>query len=75
MFVLWNPFSVSKWSADDQRRLLYNAVTRSMHNCMVLILGDENKARNDPVLALLGPPEPAFPAKPRTKKRTKKAGK
>jgi hypothetical protein len=43
---------------------------------MVLFLGDMNKARDDPVLALLGPPEPAFPAKTKTRKRTtKKAGK
>jgi hypothetical protein len=72
VFVLWNPFSVCKWNTDDQRRLLYNAITRSKNNCMVLVLGNEDKARNDPVLALLGPPEPAFPAKIKAGKRTTK---
>lgn len=76
VFLLWNPFSVGKWNANEQRRLLYNAITRSRNNCMVLVLGNENKVRNDPVLALLGPPEPAFPAKTKIRKRTKiKSGK
>jgi len=75
VFVLWNPFSVGRWNADDQRRLLYNAVTRSRNNCTVLVLGNEDKVRNDPVLTLLGPPEPAFPARIKTRKRTaNKAG-
>ncbi|MFC1633579.1 UvrD-helicase domain-containing protein [Planctomycetota bacterium] len=73
VFILWNPFSVRKWNSEDQRRLLYNAITRSAHYCMVLVLGDENKARKDPVLALLGPPESAFSQKKTKKeKRTKR---
>lgn len=76
VFVLWNPFSVGKWNADEQRRLLYNAVTRSKHNCAVLAVGTEDKVRNDPVLALVGEPVPAVPPKTKTgKRRTKKARK
>jgi superfamily I DNA/RNA helicase len=67
VFVLWT-YKLPP-DVDQQRRLLYNAVTRSKRNCMVLVLGDENRARNDPVLSLLGPPEPAFRAK--AKKRAK----
>ncbi len=63
VFVLW-PYKVPPDVA-LRRRLLYNAVTRSRRNCMVLVLGNEDRARNDPVLGLLGPPEPAF--KPRTR--------
>lgn len=73
VFILWTyklPPDVTQ-----QRRLLYNAVTRSKQNCMVLVLGNENRVRKDPVLALLGPPEPAFPVKTKTRKRTtRKAG-
>lgn len=68
VFVLW-PYRVPSDVA-QRRRLLYNAVTRSRRNCMVLVQGDENRARNDPVLALLGPPEPAFKPNPTAKKRT-----
>lgn len=64
--ILWNPFSVGKWNADEQRRLLYNAVTRSRKNCIVLVMGNEKNVRNDPVLSLLGPPESAFPEKIKT---------
>jgi hypothetical protein len=73
VFVLW-PYSVPSDVA-QRRRLLYNAVTRSRRNCMVLVLGDENRARNDPVLALLGPSEPAFkPSRKARKRTTTKAG-
>ena len=68
VFVLW-PYTVPP-AVVQRRRLLYNAVTRSKKNCVVLVLGNENRARNDPVLALLGPPEPAFLPKTRTRKRT-----
>ena len=73
VFVLW-PYSVPSDVA-QRRRLLYNAVTRSRRNCMVLVQGDENRARNDPVLALLGPPEPAFKSNRTARKRAgNKAG-
>jgi len=73
VFVLW-PYRVPPDVA-QRRRLLYNAVTRSRRNCMVLVQGDENRALNDPVLALLGPPEPAFkPNRTARKRTTTKAG-
>lgn len=73
VFVLW-PYKVPRDVA-QQRRLLYNAVTRSRQNCMVLVHGDEHRALNDPVLGLLGPPEPAFRPKSKARKRTmSKAG-
>lgn len=73
VFVLW-PYKVPPDVA-QRRRLLYNAVTRSRRNCIVLVLGNEDRARNDPVLGLLGSAEPAFPAKTRKSKRaTSKAG-
>lgn len=74
VFVLW-PYRIPSDVA-LQRRLLYNAITRSRQNCMVLVHGDENRARNDPVLALLGPPEPAFrPNRAVTKRTTTKTRK
>ncbi|MGD0885516.1 MAG: ATP-dependent helicase [Thermodesulfovibrionales bacterium] len=54
---------------EQQRRLLYNAVTRAKQNCMLLVLGDVNRARTDPVLTLLGTPQPAFPQRLRPRKR------
>jgi hypothetical protein len=67
VFVLWNPHTVGKWSPDEQRRLLYNAITRAKKACMVLVLGDLKAAQSDPVLSLLGTPERAFPKEPTTK--------
>jgi hypothetical protein len=73
VFVFW-PYKVPSDVA-QRRRLLYNAVTRSTRNCMVLVLGNENRVSSDPVLALLGPPEPAFrTARPARKRATNKAG-
>ncbi|HYS04429.1 MAG TPA: ATP-dependent helicase [Candidatus Dormibacteraeota bacterium] len=68
VFVLW-PYKVPSDVA-QRRRLLYNAVTRSRRNCMVLVHGDENRARTDPVLALLGLPEPAFKPNRTLRERT-----
>lgn len=68
VFVLW-PYRVPS-NVAQRRRLLYNAVTRSRRNCIVLVQGDENRARNDPVLALLGPPEPALKENRTARKRT-----
>jgi hypothetical protein len=70
VFVLW-AYKLPP-CGDQQRRLLYNAVTRSRRNCMLLVLGDEERAKTDPVLSLLGPPEPAFPPRTKTKKRRAK---
>ena len=73
VFVLW-PYTVPSDVA-QRRRLLYNAVTRTRRNCMVLVLGDEDRARNDPVLGLLGSAEPALKPKSMARKRTtNKAG-
>lgn len=58
VFVLW-PFKLPP-DVKQQRRMLYNAITRARKNCIVLVLGDINRANNDPVLSLLGPPQPAF---------------
>lgn len=69
VFVLWNPHSIGRWSSDERRRLLYNAITRARSNCVVLLLGNEETAKKDPVLKLLGPPQPAFPQKPAKKRR------
>jgi len=65
VFILWT----YKLPPDQsqQRRLLYNAVTRAKKNCMLLVLGDVNRAQNDPVLSLLGTPQPAFAKKTKTK--------
>lgn len=62
VFVLW-PYKLPSDVA-QRRRLLYNAVTRAKRNCMVLVLGNEDRARDDPVLGLLGPPESAFRQRP-----------
>jgi len=64
VFVLWNSHTVGRWSAEEQRRLLYNAITRAKNNCLVVVLGTEENAKSDPVLRLLGPPRPAFAKKP-----------
>ena len=65
VFVLWS----YKLQPDQvqQRRLLYNAITRTRNNCMVLVLGDVNRANNDPVLSLLGPAQAAFSPKAKSK--------
>lgn len=70
VFILWT-YKLPP-DQEQQRRLLYNAVTRAKRNCMVLVLGDVNRAQTDPVLSLLGTPQPAFPRRAKTKK--KKAG-
>lgn len=71
VFVLW-AYKMPP-SQDQQRKLLYNAITRSRKNCMVLVYGDTTRVENDPVLSLLGVPEPAFPAKKRARIERRKA--
>lgn len=58
VFVLWT-FKVPP-DQSQQRRLLYNAVTRAKKNCMILVLGDVSRTANDPILSLLGPAQAAF---------------
>jgi superfamily I DNA/RNA helicase len=73
VFVLWNSHTVGRWSVDEQRRLLYNAITRAKDNCLVLVLGSEESAQSDPVLNLLGPPRPAFAKKPSASKKVRRS--
>jgi len=72
VFVLWT----YKLPPDQvqQRRLLYNAITRTRNNCTVLVLGDVGRVTNDPILSLLGPAQPAFPNNAKSKSRSKKTG-
>ena len=59
VFVFWT-YKAENWSVEDQRRLLYNAVTRAKHSCTVVALGDTSRISEDPVLSLLGPAAPAI---------------
>jgi len=65
VIIIW-PYKVPS-DAEQKRRLLYNAVTRSRRNCMLLVRGDRKRVQDDPVLSLLGPAKPAFP--PRGKQK------
>lgn len=65
VIIIW-PYRVRS-DTEQKRRLLYNAITRSKRNCMLLVRGDLKRVQDDPVLSLLGPAKPAFP--PRKKKR------
>jgi hypothetical protein len=69
VFVFW-AFKAERWSKEQQRRLLYNAVTRARLDCTVLVLGNLKRTLEDPVISLLGPAQPAID--PAWKKRTKK---
>lgn len=69
VFVLWNSYTVGRWSTEEQRRLLYNAITRAKSNCIVLVQGSEENVKADPVLRLLGLPRPAFENKSGSKRR------
>lgn len=60
---------------EQQRRLLYNAVTRAKSKCVLLVLGDVGRAQDDPVLGLLGPAQPAFSSKSRKKQTSMKKAK
>jgi hypothetical protein len=71
VFVLWT-YKVPP-DSEQQRRWLYNAVTRSKKNCVILVWGSEDRARNDPILSLLGPPQPAFPKKKRATSSSRKS--
>lgn len=59
VFVFWT-FKADKWSSEERRRLLYNAITRAKRDCTVLVLGNEKRVTEDPVLNLLGPAQPAI---------------
>jgi superfamily I DNA/RNA helicase len=68
VFVFW-AFKADKWPSEEQRRLLYNAITRAKRDCTVLVLGNEKRARENPVLSLLGPAQPAIDPTWRVKRR------
>jgi hypothetical protein len=73
VFVFWG-YKSAAWSQEQQRRLLYNAVTRAKKTCTVLCMGGAQRASNDPIIRLLGPSVPAIDPtwkKPR-KQRSKK---
>jgi len=59
VFVLWS-FTARKWSIEEQRRLLYNAVTRAKIDCTVLFVGSPGQAACDSVVGLLGSAQPAM---------------
>ena len=61
VFVFWG-FKADKWTSEEQRRLLYNAITRAKRDCTVLILGSEKRVTQSPVLSLLGPAQAAIDA-------------
>ena len=67
VFILWT-YKLPP-DQNQQKRLLYNAVTRSKRNCMLLVLGGMKRVQNDPVLSLLGPAQPAIAQKRKTKTR------
>lgn len=58
VFVLW-PHQLPG-SKEQQRRLLYNVITRARKTCILLVQGREERVRNDQVLSLLGCPTPVF---------------
>ncbi|MBZ5676009.1 MAG: ATP-dependent helicase [Acidobacteriia bacterium] len=67
VFVLW-PYNVRS-DQEQQRRLLYNAVTRAKKECIIFSGKRESVARADEVLSLLGPVQSLSP--PRQAKGTK----
>jgi superfamily I DNA/RNA helicase len=67
VFVFWS-FKAAGWPQEEQRRLLYNAVTRAKRDCTIVALGKEKHIREHPVLALLGPPQPSIDPAWRKKK-------
>ncbi|MCK8600139.1 ATP-dependent helicase [Syntrophobacteraceae bacterium DRH4] len=71
VIIIW-PYRVTS-DSEQKRRLLYNAITRSKRNCMLLVRGDSKRVQKDPVLSLLGPAKPAF--LPRPKKKAASGGK
>lgn len=65
VIILW-PYTVPS-DIEQKRRLLYNAVTRSKQNCMLLVRGNLQRIQNDPVLSLLGTAKEAIPSSARKK--------
>lgn len=66
VFVFWG-YKNSGWAVEQQRKLLYNAVTRARVDCTVLVLGGAKRIQSDAAVKLLGPSQPAID--PRWKKK------
>jgi superfamily I DNA/RNA helicase len=73
VFVFWG-YKNAGWSVQQQRKLLYNAVTRARVDCTVLVLGDMHRTEGDPVINLLGPSHPAIDPAWSKKKKTSTPG-
>jgi UvrD-like helicase C-terminal domain/AAA domain len=69
VFVFWG-FKSSGWSVEEQRRLLYNAVTRAKCDCTVLVMRGKKRTEDGTVLSLLGSALPAID--PTWKRKRKK---
>ena len=69
VFVFWG-YKSAGWPAEQQRRLLYNAVTRAKSDCTVLVVGNQVRIQSDPVLSLLGPALPAINSTPKGKRKS-----
>jgi superfamily I DNA/RNA helicase len=69
VFVFWG-YKNSGWSDHEQRKLLYNAVTRAKLDCTVLVLGGSPRADADPAISFLGPAMPAIDPAWKKKKNT-----
>jgi superfamily I DNA/RNA helicase len=70
VFIFWG-YKNSGWSIEQQRRLLYNAVTRAKVDCTVLVLGDLKRTQVDSAVSLLGPAQPAINPAWKKKKQTR----
>lgn len=70
--VLWDPYTLKKWTQDKQRRCLYNALTRARLTCIVLYLAGTKSCEADPVLNLVGPPRLAFASRNAKSSRSSK---
>lgn len=71
VFVLW-PYEV-RADPEQQRRMLYNAITRARKNCIVLAAIREEVAASHPVLSLLGDAKPVFEKRPKASKTARVA--
>jgi len=58
VYVAWDNNLCTKFSDDQKRRLLYNAITRARKSCVVVAIGSMKSVLRCPVLSLLGKPQP-----------------
>jgi hypothetical protein len=57
VYVIWDARLVARFSDDEKRRLLYNAITRAKQSCKIVAIGAERNILTSPVLSLLGVPQ------------------